>query len=128
MSARNAGCPGVFSFYLFSPSVHEIFLQVLINRQRFIDTCDKTVQYCRKILFQIFFWREATVAIMIEHWIWNITCIVRLTFNLSNRVTDTLESSTILIYLIQVKGIYTQRSHWLNRKLIKRGTQRGHYC
>jgi hypothetical protein len=29
-------------------------------------------------------------------------------FNLSNGVTDTLESNSILIYLIQVKGIYTQ--------------------
>jgi hypothetical protein len=37
-----------------------------------------------------------------------LTC-VQLGFNLSNGVTDTLESSTILIYLIQVKGIYTQK-------------------
>ncbi len=34
---------------------------------------------------------------------------VQLAFNMSNRVTDTLESSTILIYLVQVKGIYTQK-------------------
>jgi hypothetical protein len=32
-----------------------------------------------------------------------------LAFNLSNRVTDTLESSTIQTYLIQVKGVYTQK-------------------
>ncbi len=32
-----------------------------------------------------------------------------LCFNLSNGVVDTLESSAILIYLIQVKGIYTQK-------------------
>jgi hypothetical protein len=33
---------------------------------------------------------------------------MQLGFNLSNRVTDALESSSLLIYLIQVKGIYTQ--------------------
>jgi hypothetical protein len=38
-----------------------------------------------------------------------LVCAVLLAFNLSNGVTDTLESSTILIFLIQVKGIYTQR-------------------
>jgi hypothetical protein len=35
--------------------------------------------------------------------------VMQLGFNLSNRVTDTLESTSILIYLIQVKGIYTQK-------------------
>jgi hypothetical protein len=30
-------------------------------------------------------------------------------FNLSNGVTDTLESSSVLIYLIWVKGIYTHK-------------------
>jgi len=30
---------------------------------------------------------------------------------LSNGVTDTLESSAILIYLIKVQGIYTQKVH-----------------
>ncbi len=34
---------------------------------------------------------------------------MQLGFNLSNGVTDTLESSSILIYLIQVKGIYTKK-------------------
>jgi len=34
---------------------------------------------------------------------------VQLGFNLSNGVTDTLESSSILIYLVQVKGIYMQQ-------------------
>jgi uncharacterized membrane protein YwzB len=34
---------------------------------------------------------------------------MQLAFNLSNGVIDTLESSTILIYLIQTKGIYTQK-------------------
>ncbi len=34
---------------------------------------------------------------------------MQLDFNLSNCVTDTLESSSILIYLIQMKGIYTQK-------------------
>jgi hypothetical protein len=41
------------------------------------------------------------------HW-----CLIRavpLDFNLSTGVTDTLESSSILIYLIQVKGVYTQK-------------------
>jgi len=33
--------------------------------------------------------------------------LVRLSFNLSNRVTDTLESSSILIYLETRKSIYT---------------------
>jgi hypothetical protein len=48
---------------------------------------------------------------------------MQLGFNLRNRVTDTLESSTMLIYLIQVKGIYTQNvSINLNKKLIKRNT------
>jgi hypothetical protein len=34
---------------------------------------------------------------------------MQLGFNLSNIVTDTLESSSILIYLIQVAGIYTRK-------------------
>jgi len=34
---------------------------------------------------------------------------VQLGFNFSNGVTDTLESSSMLIYLIQVKGICTQK-------------------
>jgi hypothetical protein len=34
---------------------------------------------------------------------------MQLAFNLSNGVTDKLESSTILIYLIQTKGIDTQK-------------------
>jgi hypothetical protein len=37
-----------------------------------------------------------------------ISC--NLVFNLSNGVTDTLESSSILIFFIEVKGIYTQSS------------------
>ncbi len=36
---------------------------------------------------------------------------VQLAFNLSNGVTDTLKSSTILIYFSQVKGVYTQKGH-----------------
>ncbi len=32
---------------------------------------------------------------------------MQLAFNLSNGVTDTLECSAMLIYLIRVKGIYT---------------------
>jgi len=35
----------------------------------------------------------------------NIKDFVQLGFSLSNRVTDTLESSTVHIYLIQVIGI-----------------------
>jgi hypothetical protein len=34
-----------------------------------------------------------------------------LAFNLSNGVTYTLEFSSVLIYFIQVKGIYTQEGH-----------------
>ncbi len=41
----------------------------------------------------------------------SINYFLQLGLNLSNGVTDTLESSTILIYLIQLKGIYTQKSH-----------------
>ncbi len=37
----------------------------------------------------------------------SLVIFVQLAFNLSNGVTDTLESSSILIYFIQVKGIYT---------------------
>ncbi len=33
---------------------------------------------------------------------------MQLAFNFSNGVTDTLESGTIAIYSIQVKGIHTQ--------------------
>ena len=35
---------------------------------------------------------------------------VQLGFNLSDKVTDTLESSSKLIYLVQMKSIYTQIS------------------
>jgi hypothetical protein len=35
--------------------------------------------------------------------------VMSLAFNLSNGVTDKSESSTILIYLIQVKGISTEQ-------------------
>ncbi len=34
---------------------------------------------------------------------------MELAFNLSNRVTDTFESSTLLIYFIPAEGIYTQK-------------------
>jgi hypothetical protein len=50
---------------------------------------------------------------------------VQLGFNLSNGVTDKLESSSILIYLFQVKGTYIQkvftikRSHWLKQEINK---------
>jgi len=49
---------------------------------------------------------------------------MQLDFNLSNRVTNPLESSAILIYLIQVKGIYTHKvTLFKNKKLIKRITK-----
>jgi hypothetical protein len=38
-----------------------------------------------------------------------IVIFVQLGFNLSNGVPDRLESSSILIYLIQVRDIYTQK-------------------
>jgi hypothetical protein len=38
---------------------------------------------------------------------------MQLAFNLSNGVTNTLEFSTIQIYLIQTKGIYTQKGFTL---------------
>ena len=43
---------------------------------------------------------------------------MQLAFNLSNGVTDTLESSSILIYLVLVKTIYTQKV-WQEAALIK---------
>ncbi len=47
-------------------------------------------------------------------------------FNLSNRVTDTLESSSKLIYLIQVKSIYTwQNALVKTRGLIIQNTKEG---
>jgi len=39
----------------------------------------------------------------------SLRIFVQLGFNLSNGVTDTLESSSILIFSIQVKSIYTQK-------------------
>jgi hypothetical protein len=54
---------------------------------------------------------------------------VQLGFNLSNRVTDTLESSSILTYLVQVKSIYTQSSgrkpHQLKQEINKEGIKQG---
>jgi hypothetical protein len=38
---------------------------------------------------------------------------MQLAFNLSNGVTDRLESSSVLIYLIQVKGIYSQKDEFI---------------
>jgi hypothetical protein len=45
---------------------------------------------------------------------------VQLAFNSSNRVADTLESSTILIYLIQAKGLYTQKGSRLLKQEINK--------
>jgi hypothetical protein len=41
---------------------------------------------------------------------------VQLAFNLRNGVTDTLESSSILIYLIEKKGIYTKRVEYIKTR------------
>ncbi len=38
------------------------------------------------------------------------TIFMQLGFILSNEVTDTLESNTILIYFVQVKSIYAQQT------------------
>ncbi len=47
-------------------------------------------------------------------------------FNLSNRITQTLESSSILIYLIRVKGIYTRQNTLIKTQvLIIRNTKEG---
>ncbi len=43
---------------------------------------------------------------------------MQLGFNLSNGVTDTLESSSILIYLIQETGIYTQMDTLIKRRVL----------
>ncbi len=51
---------------------------------------------------------------------------MQLGFNLSNGVTDTFESSSILINLIQVTGIYTQMVTLIKtRNLIQRNTKYG---
>ncbi len=51
---------------------------------------------------------------------------VQLVFNMSNGVTDTLETSSILIYLIRLVGIYGQKGTLIKtRVLIKRNTKRG---
>jgi hypothetical protein len=47
-------------------------------------------------------------------------------FNFSNRITETLESSSILIHLIQVKGIYARQNILIKtRVLIIRNTKEG---
>jgi hypothetical protein len=55
---------------------------------------------------------------------------VQLCFNLSNGVTDTLEYNSILIYLVQVKSIYTRSSgrkpHLLKQEVHKEGIKKGH--
>ncbi len=43
---------------------------------------------------------------------------MQMAFNLSNGVNDTLESSSILIYLETRMGLYTQK-RWLDAILIK---------
>ncbi len=51
------------------------------------------------------------------------TVFVQLDFNLSNGVTDTLESSTILIYFETREGLFTQhcgKMPYLIKQLIKR--------
>jgi hypothetical protein len=56
---------------------------------------------------------------------------VHLGFSLSNGVTDTLEYNSILIYLVQVKNIYTRSSsrkpHLLKREVNKEGNEKGHW-
>ncbi len=42
-------------------------------------------------------------------WTFTIINFVQLGFNLTNGVTDMLEFSSILIYFVPVKGIYTQQ-------------------
>ncbi len=55
---------------------------------------------------------------------------MQLGFNLSNRATDTLESSSILIYLIHEKGIYTQKgcADSFKEEINKEEHKRGHHC
>ncbi len=48
----------------------------------------------------------------------NFECFMQLGFNLNNGVTDTLESSSILIYLKSQMGLNTQRI-WRDATLIK---------
>ena len=55
-------------------------------------------------------WYDTKSDVFVQHMIIsNISSFMQLGLNMSNGVTDTLESSSILIYLVQVKGIYTQQ-------------------
>jgi hypothetical protein len=47
---------------------------------------------------------------------------------LNNGVTDKLESSSILIFSIQVKGNYTQKIMLLKQEIHEEEHKRGHYC
>jgi hypothetical protein len=64
---------------------------------------------------------------MSQSMVWNWCVFVQLGFNLSNGVTDTLESSTILIYSDKHMSLYTQSlgrmPKWLNGglKAMERG-------
>jgi len=57
----------------------------------------------------------------------NLTSFVQLGFNLSDGATDTLESSSKLLYLIQVKIIYTAEYIDSNKGFNKMKYNRGHY-
>jgi hypothetical protein len=50
---------------------------------------------------------------------------VQLGFNLSNRVTVTLESSSILIYVMQVTGIYTWKDTLIKTRVLINKIQKG---
>jgi len=51
---------------------------------------------------------------------------MQLGFNLSSGVTDTLKSSSILIYVIQVTGIYTQKDTLIKTRVLMKEIQKGH--
>jgi hypothetical protein len=87
-----------------------VTLAVRRRRMKNLAEIDITRAQCYKTFFTLFFMQSA--------------------FNLSNGVTDTLASSTILIYLIHVRGIYlyTRGRVDENKKLIKRNGKERHYC
>jgi hypothetical protein len=83
------------------------------GRKMFYRTCPKafTIFFTKFLNYCIFlwFWHKHHKNIVNTIIYWNAYIFMQLSFNLSNGVTGTLESSSILIYLIQVKHIYMQK-------------------
>ncbi len=56
----------------------------------------------------IYYENEALKGVEWSVLLWEALVFMQLAFNLSNRVTDTLESNTILIYSDEHMSLYTQ--------------------